>query len=250
MDISEQKSCLMCGTKKSIEAFRSKSGKITAICLQCLEKANDGDQGGGGFQVNIIDKLAAIALEQEQAKTEYIENFEAVTDRLDEQTERLHNQDNQKKYSSNLFNERKTGETSRTTIDNKNSQKQATETIPENSNKESQAEKKTTTTTSTRQNTLFSTSENKQSIHTNQQPITTTSLDSSAKISATDKTNAAATRSSLFAVIPSAETLDKASGKVTQTAQQTTDPKTKSDNKLDDLATRFMENILRGPGRR
>ncbi len=257
MDISEQKSCPICGIKKPINAFRNKNGKITTICLQCLEKESDGDQGGGGFQVNIIDKLAAIAIEQEQAKTEAATEHLAVT-------ERLHHPEEQKKYSSSLFNEKRTGETLRTT-DNKTPQKQTTEISynktageSEQNNQVALHESKTTQPTNSQyQNTLFAGDEQKQ---TNKNTVQTDSTISQEHIEAKDpnpksysaeKTNAAIRRSLFGANVPSAETLREASGnKTPAVVQNNNDVKTKTENTMDALASRFIDNVLRGPGRR
>lgn len=257
MSTNKQKYCPICGITKSIDAFYSKDGKIGSICSQCLGNGGeDGDEGGGGLQVDIVDKLAAIALEQEQTKTEASENFDAVTDRLDQQTERSHDQDRQKKYNSGLFTDKAAGENSANAGRNLD-KRQITETIhsntdtaSENGKRESQHEDKTTQATNARQSTLFSNHEQKQSNNDSLQSVSAEPAGNQKKTSAIDKVAVAATRSALFAIIPPADVLRNASANPSATtSQQTTNSQTET-NKLDTLATRFIENILRGPGRK
>lgn len=257
MNTSKQKYCPICGLTKPIEAFHGKNGKMGVICSQCLEKGSEeGGEGSGGLQVDIVDKLAAVALEQEQVKAEASENFDAITDRLDQQTERSHHQDHQKKYNSGLFNDKAAGEKSAGTEKNI-AKKEITETIrsktdtaSENGKRESSRENKTTQAANAHQNTLFSNHEQKQSNAASVQVVSAEPAGNQHNTSTIEKVAAAATRSTLFTIIPPASVLNNASGNPSATtAQQTTNTQTDT-NTLDNLATRFIENILRGPGRK
>ncbi len=228
MDMSEQKSCIICGIKKPLSAFHHNHGKISGICLNCMRKEDE----SGGFQVNIIDKLTAVSIEQAAKEAAATEHFEKVLDGLDEQTERSH-QDPQKikKYNTGLFSHEKRGsDTLRTpAADTKNMQKQVTESTnkqdtqkSDKSELESSPANKTDQTTSTRiQNNLFS---NKQPSNRTEQASTVSQNNAehskSSDTSTPEKAAAAATRSSLFGI---------------------TLPDTKP---LDDLATRVIQHVF------
>lgn len=249
MDISEQKTCVICGMRKPIAAFTHHNGKISAICSNCLKTDDGDDQGGGGFQVDIIDKLAAVTLEKEETKAEAAENFETVNERLNDQTEQTHRQDNQhseKKYAHGLFNDRKTD-------DNKTSQQQANHQTDTSSqtHKTDPQDKPTATKTesASTQQTPASQGEKTQSNNSLEKQDSAAAtppaqINSNDNLSPAEKMKTAVTRSSLFAVIPS--TLGDAKGN----PSQGTDVKSATNNTLDDLASRFINNLTSGPGKR
>jgi|GEM_PF-6455716 len=265
MDISGQKICIICGLKKPIAAFGYTQNKINAICLMCREKNVDDGEGGSGFQVNIVDKLATIEAEQKQAQQDSIEHSEAIIERLDAQTERSHQQDSRKNYSTGLFTDH-SDDDSFCNIDRQSFQKQTRETTQTKSDQaaphsktESHEKSKTNQTHTHFHKSLFSNNEQEQSAPGEQNAAVADHPDSDTHQKphsrSTAKNNATMISRSLFGAkthIPAAETLRVASGEKTAatTTQQHTETAKQPVNQTDEAATRFINTLLRSPGRR
>ena len=117
METGKQKSCVICGVSKPLSAFHSNNGNISTICLNCLKDNSDGEEGGGGLGVDIVDKLTAVKLAEEKEKAAVAEHFEVVTKRLDTEIKSSHEQDNPNNRKSNggLFGNRGTEKHGQTT---------------------------------------------------------------------------------------------------------------------------------------
>lgn len=259
-DLTEDRlTCGICGKRKLRREFTASSTQKKAICLVCnAEGEDDEDSGGGGFQVDNVDKITAIEIEQQQKEDAAQENFEAVEERLDsEQEKRLHtSNEKQQNKQSNLFKMQLWQETSMES-NSKRVENTANKTAPPTDTIKDVSDNKSYLTS---KNALFHTtghqatsdqSNTKTNIQANAQQTQSKQQTNAINHKATD-TNTTI-RSSLFGTnVPGADAIKTATG--TQTSQttqnNTTDNnKTQSDNNdFDNLASRFLNRWT--PGRR
>lgn len=177
------RTCPSCHKTLPISAFQLNDGRLFSRCLDCLYDEAGGDaSGGGGFQLDIIDKIAAIDRQLQLDKEAAAKSFDDAEDRIEQQLEdqqkqeKAHDQQPEKKqqnnYRSLLFNGaesagvkaaatnlKSTDAQSKTQqknqVNSKDSNKQKRSNSNQQENKQSKSSESKITDTSYQKNSLF-----------------------------------------------------------------------------------------------